>query len=64
MVSIAIKLLACDGIDVVRFEDVTNGKEARERAKKLLKNAPFAYSVELEYTINGIKQQFKINKPK
>ena len=46
MVSIAIKLLACDGINVIRFEDVASGKDARERAKKLLKSAPFANSVE------------------
>lgn len=64
MVSIQIKLIACDGVSVYRFEEVANGKSARERAKKLLIASPYAHSVELDYTINGITQQFKINKPK
>lgn len=64
MVSIQIKLIACDGVNVYRFEEVANGKSARERAKKLLIASPYARSVELDYTIKGIAQQFKINKPK
>ena len=45
MVQVHYTLLAHDQVHVHRIEDLKNGTAAMGRASKLLKAAPFAYSI-------------------